>query len=110
MLLCVAGSVSAQEESDTVRATFASPSGITWDADGTAHISSTLVIGGETTIVENPYDDKGVKDRLDELEGYNNAKTWLTGAGIVIDNQDTLNRVELTTDATGLLHSRLEQY
>lgn len=81
--------------------------GLSWDENGNVTVGANLIVSNPDGGTPEDYDE--VKERITELEDYKNSIMFLTSAGILIENCDTLNRVELATDNTGLLHSKLKK-
>ena len=111
--------VTTEENGETV--TTYEPA-ISWDSNGELIINSAIIGGGGSggsgeggsTYIENPYDDtwirtwqteiNGWKSTMNtwksELQSYNNARSYLTGAGIVFDNSNAGNIVAVTATPT----------
>lgn len=88
---------------------------ITWTSNGELVLGSGLIVGGDTTVVENPYDDTEIVSALQDLQGYNDERAYLKNTGILFENKTDGNLVGLTsvnpidgTSVGGLIHTYID--
>lgn len=88
---------------------------ITWTSNGELVLGSGLIVGGGTTVVENPYDDTELKNAIAALNSYNTDRAYLKNTGILFENKTDGNLVGLTsvnpideTSVGGLIHTYID--